>query len=450
MSEITMIAAEHLHEHPDNPRKKLGDLSELTKSIKTNGILQNLTVVPIKDQPGEYRVIIGHRRRAAGIIAEVKEFPCIISDMDERQQFITMLEENMQRQDLSIQEQAYGFQLMFDWGESIKDIAEKSGFAEQTVKHRLEIAKLSKKTLTEVARSDLQLTIKDYILLEKIKDVKRRERVLENLSGREYLQSAVSREVEAEKREAALAQLMPLLEAAGVKPAKKNEYLRWKTGYICILEIDRNKKLPDKLNLKDVQQGDKLYWEEYGTSVCIYKYDLESQKKEAQKKNSKEIKIEKARQQLRKITDSMCADVRSLMNQIYLGEISSTKEEPETIEKLWDWWMEHDDRGIYASTRYEITGKSRYSLGDDEKKLIDEKFKALPVSAQLLITFRDGMYSNGFETTDYEGQYRKKTGIKLMSRRDVLNYLYGFEWSDPEAGKVADGSHEAYMRGKGI
>ena len=45
MNNITMIPVEQLHHHPENPRLDLGDLTELTESIKKNGIMQNLTVV---------------------------------------------------------------------------------------------------------------------------------------------------------------------------------------------------------------------------------------------------------------------------------------------------------------------------------------------------------------------------------------------------------------------
>lgn len=31
-----------IYEHPDNPRKNLGDLTELTESIRKNGIMQNM------------------------------------------------------------------------------------------------------------------------------------------------------------------------------------------------------------------------------------------------------------------------------------------------------------------------------------------------------------------------------------------------------------------------
>lgn len=66
---ITMIPRSKLEPHPDNPRKDLGDLTELAASIKRSGLLQNLTVVPSPGNPEKYRVIIGHRRLAASEIA---------------------------------------------------------------------------------------------------------------------------------------------------------------------------------------------------------------------------------------------------------------------------------------------------------------------------------------------------------------------------------------------
>ena len=45
MNEIVMIPVAQLEHHPENPRKDLGDLTELAASIKANGIMQNLTVV---------------------------------------------------------------------------------------------------------------------------------------------------------------------------------------------------------------------------------------------------------------------------------------------------------------------------------------------------------------------------------------------------------------------
>ena len=44
--EVKEIRIDQIKPHPDNPRKDVGDVSELAKSIKINGIMQNLTVVP--------------------------------------------------------------------------------------------------------------------------------------------------------------------------------------------------------------------------------------------------------------------------------------------------------------------------------------------------------------------------------------------------------------------
>lgn len=44
--EIISISVEKIYQHPDNPRKDLGDLSELAESIKKKGVMQNLTVIP--------------------------------------------------------------------------------------------------------------------------------------------------------------------------------------------------------------------------------------------------------------------------------------------------------------------------------------------------------------------------------------------------------------------
>ena len=84
---LVFLPVSELYPHPENPRKDLGDLSELAASIKENGILQNLTVV--KGHGGKedgYTVIIGHRRRAAAIEAGLETVPCIIVELTEKEQ----------------------------------------------------------------------------------------------------------------------------------------------------------------------------------------------------------------------------------------------------------------------------------------------------------------------------------------------------------------------------
>ncbi len=171
---IKQISVDRLFPHPDNPRKDLGDLTELADSIKANGILQNLTVVPRDEDT--YTVIIGHRRFAASKIAGLETVPCAVVEMDEKQQISTMLAENIQRADLTVYEQAQGFQMMLDLGCSMDDIVQRTGFSKSTVSRRLEIAKLDKTTLANVSKR--QASLQDYDSLARITNIETRNQVL--------------------------------------------------------------------------------------------------------------------------------------------------------------------------------------------------------------------------------------------------------------------------------
>lgn len=161
---IVDLELDKLVPHPNNPRKDLGDLTELADSIKKNGIMQNLTVVD--NGKGEYTVIIGHRRCAAAKLASVETVPCAIVEMSEKEQLATMLAENMQRADLTVIEQAEGIQLMIDLGESVADIAEQTGLSESTVRRRKKLMEFDRDELK--AAEQRGATLADYAKLDEI------------------------------------------------------------------------------------------------------------------------------------------------------------------------------------------------------------------------------------------------------------------------------------------
>ena len=177
MNDIQMIPIAQLKPHPDNPRKDVGDITELIDSIKKNGIMQNLTVVPVYGVPTEqdgtqYYILIGNRRYAAAKEAfglSGVDLPCqVVKNLSRAEQVSIMLEENMQREDLTIGEQAHGFQMMLDLGETVESIAEKTGFSKTTVKHRIELAKLDEPILDMVTdpEGEFQINLKTLQMLE--------------------------------------------------------------------------------------------------------------------------------------------------------------------------------------------------------------------------------------------------------------------------------------------
>ena len=165
MNSVQMIRVEQLIHHPENPRKDLGDLTELTDSIRKNGVYQNLTVVA--DPGGEqFLVVIGNRRMEAAKAAGLTELPCVVAEMDHKEQIATMLEENMQRQDLTVFEQAQGFQMMMDLGFSPKEIGEKTGFSEKTVRERVRFTKFNQKNFESAVQNGA--TLMDMIEISKL------------------------------------------------------------------------------------------------------------------------------------------------------------------------------------------------------------------------------------------------------------------------------------------
>ena len=82
-NEIKLINPSLIDPHPDNPRKNIGDVTDLAASIKANGLLSPLSVVP---NGSRFRVIAGHRRLMACKQAGTGAVPCFVLDLDPLQQ----------------------------------------------------------------------------------------------------------------------------------------------------------------------------------------------------------------------------------------------------------------------------------------------------------------------------------------------------------------------------
>jgi ParB family chromosome partitioning protein len=95
--------------HPLNVRHDLGDVTGMVKTIRTVGVIQPFVIVPTAD--GE-KVLAGHRRLAAAVEAGTELVPCYVRPdlADDVSQVTAMLVENGQRRDLSVTEEAQGYQ----------------------------------------------------------------------------------------------------------------------------------------------------------------------------------------------------------------------------------------------------------------------------------------------------------------------------------------------------
>src|SRR6059058_5832969 len=136
-----MLPIDKLDANPDQPRTEIGDLTDLTASIKEKGVLEPLLVKPTPT--GRWMIIAGERRWRAATAAGLKEVPCIEMDVDDSAVAEIALIENMQRKDLTPWEEADGLRALCErFGYTHEDVARKVGKSRSTVTEALSIASI--------------------------------------------------------------------------------------------------------------------------------------------------------------------------------------------------------------------------------------------------------------------------------------------------------------------
>ncbi len=152
--------------HPANPRKDLGDLSDLTPSIREQGVLQPPVLLPADRVAGawpqhaeklagkQWVVLIGHRRRAAALAVGRTEATALIrrdaiAD-DPLAQVDAMIGENTARKPLTPVEEARAFAEQMAAGRTQSEVADKAGRSQGHVSKRLKLLRLPTSMLNEL------------------------------------------------------------------------------------------------------------------------------------------------------------------------------------------------------------------------------------------------------------------------------------------------------------
>ena len=455
MEELKQIGLNEIHPHPQNPRRDLGDVSELTESIKKNGIMQNLTVIPGHwDEKGKhheegYTLLIGHRRYKASMAAGIDSVPCrIITGMDEREQLSTMLEENMQRADLTVWEQAQGFQMMLDLGDTEDDLAEKTGFSKQTIKHRLQIAKLDSKLLKKKEDDkSFQLTLSDLYELEKIKDIKRRNEVLKNCHSSRDLAWRAKTAAGEEKRDENYKVFESLCKAAGIKEAPekvKNE--RWGDKWEIVFEVDleANKKieLPKKIDKEKKEALFFIRW--YGNYAASI---IKLAGKKEKKKTKYEIEQEKKAQAQKEVKSRLKALMKKkdvFIKEIIEGKIEGIKETQEDLREIFDcitkletWVSDHQLLAYLAEKEF-------YKCTEEEINAAREKAKSLKLIEKMLILMANTMDERKERVIGWRGNFEKAPAVALMECFKVLE-KWGWSFTEDEEA-LLNGECDLYVK----
>ncbi len=126
-----MIERRYLIPDPEQPRKHFDEekLAELARSIAEHGILQPLRVrpAPEHEEPGYYYIVAGERLWRAAGLADCHELPAVVRDSEADRRSFEQLVENLQREDLSDQDEANAYARLRQQGYGVRQIAEKLG-----------------------------------------------------------------------------------------------------------------------------------------------------------------------------------------------------------------------------------------------------------------------------------------------------------------------------------
>ncbi|MBG0818560.1 ParB/RepB/Spo0J family partition protein [Planomonospora sp. ID82291] len=149
------LRLEDLADNPDNPRESLRDLEGLADTIRDEGVLQDLVVVPrdiwlavhphhaaqVGDRP--YVIQHGHRRRHAAALAGLAEVPVKVRESAESAEERTLIE-NFQRDDLTPLEEARALQRLMELREiSLREACRRVGKSPAWGSQRLVLLKLT-------------------------------------------------------------------------------------------------------------------------------------------------------------------------------------------------------------------------------------------------------------------------------------------------------------------
>lgn len=154
-TELRLVRIADIVPNHFQPRRSFteNELLELESSIRTNGLLQPITV---RARKGKWELVAGERRLRACTRLGWTEVPAVVRDFDDRAMLTLALVENLQRSDLNPLEEAEGYQRLIDeFGLTQQQVAEAVGKDRTTVTNLLRVLTLPAAVRQMVERGHL-------------------------------------------------------------------------------------------------------------------------------------------------------------------------------------------------------------------------------------------------------------------------------------------------------
>ncbi len=161
-----------------NPRRKIDrkTIEGLAASIRTDGLLHNLVVSPVKGKGKKsqhYQIVSGSRRlRALRLLEDRGELPEdftvaveVRDDLSKDQTLRIATVENLQRQNMTPLEEAAALTKLVHKGVTLDDVVAQTGLSATTIKRRLALNSLCREAKAALAKGEITLSQAEALTL---------------------------------------------------------------------------------------------------------------------------------------------------------------------------------------------------------------------------------------------------------------------------------------------
>jgi ParB family transcriptional regulator, chromosome partitioning protein len=220
-------------------RTQLGNLDELTGSIRENGLLQPIVVRPL-DNTSNFEVVAGNRRLQACNNLQCRKILCHIIYLDDKEAYEVSLIENVQHKTLELIEEAEAFnKYVDDYGYGgVSELARRIGKSASYVSRRISLLKLPKEIQEQLLRQRKNASVAQELFSLDAQDKERLTNLIvdQNLT-RENVRAIISELNYAENDEE------PLLSYYSIKMRRQHimerMLIKCITSYkVCMTRID--------------------------------------------------------------------------------------------------------------------------------------------------------------------------------------------------------------------
>ncbi|HBS04500.1 MAG TPA: chromosome partitioning protein ParB [Leptospiraceae bacterium] len=141
------LAIDQVAPNPDQPRKRFREqeIEELAATLLSVGLIEPIVV---RRKENGYEIISGERRWRAARQAGFRKIPAVVKQVNEGQALEMAIIENIQREDLTVIEEARAYEaLMGLSGAKAADVAKKVGKDRATITNLIRLLKLPEEVL---------------------------------------------------------------------------------------------------------------------------------------------------------------------------------------------------------------------------------------------------------------------------------------------------------------